>query len=752
MQELKELSDLGFSLLPLKPKSKMPIEKNWTSKPRLSWREFQSKLPRSGNVGVRLGSTSFVDLGFLAVIDCDVKSKDPKHKKELEEKLKELHLTGREPTCLSGRGNGSKHIYFLSEEPLKPFRFSQSKDFVKVYMPGGKPSRREMEVLTPNEIAQGLRLRAAWEISIMGEGQQVVLPPSKHPDTGGMYKWVTHFNADNLDFLDIKTPEKADTHLDRNYRGFKEIDVNVRKLKLSDTMKNLIIDGVGSTDRSKEVYLAAQDMIKIGLNHDEILSVLTNKEYYLGACAYDHRKTKNRQYAGEWVYKYTLAKADKIIEDTVKNFDIDDFDNETLSEDATKRQVDDLILSGDWQDRIERTGDPKSPPKSTIKNIELILENVLMANDYISMDAFKLEDKWTIDTPWGALAGSLVSDVDCIKIKMWLSKHYRLEPSTDKIEEVLRLVAARNSFHPVRAYLESLRWDGKPRLNTWLAHYLGAQGPSEYVNAVGRKTLIAMVARIFDPGCKFDQVLILEGRQDIGKSFSARILASDEWFSDADINIGDKDTILNMQGVWVFEIGELSALSRYDVNRMKEFISRKTDRMRPPFGKRTIQYPRQCIFIGTTNNSEYLKDETGNRRYWPVKVGDAINLDRLTQDRDQLLAEAVEHYLIGEELYLETEYLRSLARVQQGTRLEMDELQNVVAEFLTSNPEGFHVNEFRLIDLIKHCSDLAGLKNDRVTQLRIGKCLRNLGFEKIDKRVVGESGQKYMAKVWQKRV
>jgi predicted P-loop ATPase len=204
--------------------------------------------------------------------------------------------------------------------------------------------------------------------------------------------------------------------------------------------------------------------------------------------------------------------------------------------------------------------------------------------------------------------------------------------------QAVKLVARERSFHPVLNYLDSLEWDNKCRLDGWLSKYLGAI-ETPYTQSIGRSALIGAVARIRNPGCKVDTVPIIEGRQGLGKSSAARVLF-DPWFSDELADLGGKDAAMQTQGMWLIEISELDAMSRSEVSRIKAFISRSTDRFRPPYGSRVIESPRSCVFWGTTNSDAYLKDETGGRRFWPIKAG-RINIDALAAARDQLWAENV---------------------------------------------------------------------------------------------------------------
>src|ERR1019366_3150309 len=222
--------------------------------------------------------------------------------------------------------------------------------------------------------------------------------------------------------------------------------------------------------------------------------------------------------------------------------------------------------------------------------------------------------------------------------------------SKETTGQAVQTVAREHPFHPVRDYLNSLKWDGVKRIDDWLGPYLGAD-PSDYVRGVGSKWLIGAVARIREPGCKNDTCLILEGEQGTLKSTALRTL-TDPWFTDDIAELGTKDSALQLRGVWLIELSELASMHPSEISRTKAFMSRNTDRFRPPFGRRPIEVPRECFFAGTVNQSAYLRDETGGRRFWPVKRG-AINIAELRRDRDQLWAEAVHQYGAGPSWWLD---------------------------------------------------------------------------------------------------
>ncbi len=674
----KALYDLGFAIHLLKTKSKAPIEDAWTKGPRKKWGELESNYRRGMNLGVRLGEVSPIGKGYLSVIDCDVKSTKSDARDELAERLKELFGDELDsaPCALSGRGNGSRHVYVVTKEPVSSRRLAQSSNKVKVHMPSAKkPSAYELEHLTAAEIKKGTRIRAAWEISLMGTGQQVVLPPSVHPDSGKEYAWEIEPTAAR-DFPAINPPKgKARKDEEVSTEGFEAIDVDLVSAPLDDKTVGEIVDGEGVEDRSAALLGVCNKMVRARMSDDEILSVLTEPSYYLGQVAYEHAQTSKRKVAARWLARYTLPKAKA--DSSHKQFYED-----AVEEGPSKAEIRKAEKEEEWKDAIERTSpDSGNRPKPSFKNVLTILtgecgEGVFKKNEFAGVEIYGC------DTPWGGREGREIKDIDPTRIRVWLTHAYKFEPHLNLVHEAISAIADQNAFHPVKDYLDTLKWDGTERVNRWLKTYLGAKGPEPYLSAVSRKVLVALIKRVYEPGCKFDHVLILEGNQGVGKSTALRNLVGDEWFTDAKINVQDKDAVMTIKAKWLIELGELSALRSADVEDLKAFISRTSDRIRVPYGRRAEEFPRQCVFIGSTNRDEYLKDPTGNRRYWPVKVG-ACDFESVTRDRDQLLAEAKFLYeSCGEVLYLEESEMTTAAIKEQEKRNEHDPWDDLFEKWL----------------------------------------------------------------------
>ncbi|WP_192847204.1 VapE domain-containing protein, partial [Aurantimonas manganoxydans] len=234
------------------------------------------------------------------------------------------------------------------------------------------------------------------------------------------------------------------------------------------------------------------------------------------------------------------------------------------------------------------------------------------------------------------------SDEDEIYLQAWFHRH-ELKPTMEAVRNAAVISAHRNEFNPITDYLERVRWDGTERLDAMLERYFLASNTA-FARLISPKFLIGMIARAYQPGCKRDEVLILEGAQGIGKSTALNVIAGDEYFSDSLPNMHDKDAAQHLQGLWIVEIAELASMGRSEVEDIKRFLGTRIDKYRPPYGVRPIESPRTAVFAATTNSDQYLKDDTGNRRFWPVRCAGPIDIHGLVRDRDQLFAEAVQRY------------------------------------------------------------------------------------------------------------
>lgn len=338
-----------------------------------------------------------------------------------------------------------------------------------------------------------------------------------------------------------------------------------------------------------------------------------------------------------------------------------------------------------WVNKL-KTNPNSGIPVSTPFNMKLIIENdPLLANKFY-LDEFAGRIYVTGAMPWDSkyTMPRVWEDSDDAGLRNYFSDTYGIS-GKEKINDALAEIIGRRKFHPLRDYLNSLVWDGHPRVDTLLSDYLGADDTA-YTRAAIRKCLVAAVARVFRPGIKFDNMIILSGSQGIGKSTFWKMLGLN-WYSDSLSTFEGKEASELLQGYWIIEVGELAGLNRSEMNTIKGFLSKQEDIYRAPYGKRTVPHPRGCIIVGTTNDTEFLRDKTGNRRFWPIDLGKQLPTKNVWRDMptevSQIWAEAVEFYKKAEPLYMD-KCLEEMAVKAQAEHLESDPKEGIILNFLDS--------------------------------------------------------------------
>ena len=346
-------------------------------------------------------------------------------------------------------------------------------------------------------------------------------------------------------------------------------------------------------------------------------------------------------------------------------------------------------VNDEWLAEMEV--DRKGTYLSTINNVKLILENDPKLKDCFAKDVFEMREVVKKPLHWRKNTSKYMLDVDEDGVTHYIEKTYDIS-STVKVRAALNLVLEQNSYHPVRDYLNGLKWDGVKRVDSLFIDYLGAED-NEYTRAITRKALAAAVTRIFRPGTKFDYIVVFVGEQGQGKSQIIDKLGK-EWFSDSLSTIEGTKAYEQIQGVWLVEMAELSALKKTEVEHAKHFISKREDRYRVAYGRRTENFPRQCIFFGTSNTKGFMRDATGGRRFWAVDTHvqppTKLIYEDLTEDEiNQIWAEAVVYYKQGETLYLNKE-LETFAYEVQKEHSERDERSGLIQKYLdTLLPENW---------------------------------------------------------------
>ncbi len=345
----------------------------------------------------------------------------------------------------------------------------------------------------------------------------------------------------------------------------------------------------------------------------------------------------------------------------------------------------------------------------------------------------------TARVPWDSFGTSYPrewTDNDTHGCKAALEATF-IKPSKETVFDAVRFIALRNKYHPVRDYLNGLQWDGTMRLPAFASRYFGADH-TPYSELIGTKFMIGAVARISEPGCKADTMLILEGAQGAGKSSALRSLVGDDWFTDQMPDFSTKDAEIQLGGKWLIEIAELDRMNRAEVTAVKSYASRQIGTYRPPYGRATINVPRQCIFAGSTNETEYLRDQTGNRRFWPVTCG-MIDGAAISRDRDQLWAEAVFRYRLGERWWLEGDQ-EQLAHAEQDGRRERDPWEELIASRLA-------VYGTIPITIEQVCLNVLGITFERHNasiNKRVASCLKRAGYARRQIRVGEDRSWRYV--------
>ena len=380
-----------------------------------------------------------------------------------------------------------------------------------------------------------------------------------------------------------------------------------------------------------------------------------------------------------------------------------------------------------------------------IANVLAILDMDLAFKGKIGWDLLRDEPMMLTPMPWsinGRACPRPFENADDTWLAEWMQRIAGLFVSSDMCHEAVNTIAGRNRYHPVVDYLKRCLWDGESRLDTVperILHVAVPQVPDrrdedltneekvkkayiEYIRSVFSKWMISAVARVCNPGCKADHVLVLEGEQGERKSAFFSIIGN-PWYTPDVAALGSKDAAEQIVGVWIVELDELDSLSRArDVAAAKSFITRSTDRFRWSYGRRVSEHKRQCVFGGTVNPQPWMRDPTGGRRFWPLTCVGEADTDRLIAERDQLWAEAFHRYKNGEAWYLEDKAVIAVAKNQQMFRAPEDPWQSAVQQYL--NP----VNDKLTTSYLMSKLNIPVERQGKAESMRMAIVLKNLGY------------------------
>lgn len=490
-----------------------------------------------------------------------------------------------------------------------------------------------------------------------------------------------------------------------------------------------------STDPASGVLCNAWDLVRIHM---------FGQEDDAGQESKDPTKLKSYGLMCELASKDPVVKR-QIMEDRLESI-TQDFTEEPDSEETAE--------SDDWFSSLDMNKRGEINP--SIDNVVKIIMNDKSLKNCVAINEFTQTIEITRKLPWITSRRDLSwSDEDDANLRHFIERKYGVS-AKDKIFDALNVVAGRRRYHPIRDYLESLSWDGEGRVDSLLIDFLGAED-SNYIREVTRKHMVAAVARIFRPGTKYDYILTVRGSQGLGKSTLISKLGKD-WYSDSFTTMSGKEAYEQVQGSWIIEMGELAGLKRAETEQIKLFVSKQEDRFRPAYGRRIRSFPRQCVFWATTNEmSEFLRDNTGNRRFWIVDTPNEATKsvwDDLTPEYvDQLWAEAVSLYKNGETLFLSKEANDTAREIQESNQIDTPQIGLVLRYLDRKLPDNW--DELDLPTRRMWLSDETNegtVERIRVTRIEIWSEALNKDpnmMDSVGSRRVGEL--MYSAKGWRYR-
>jgi hypothetical protein len=667
LSAIEPLVEAGFAVHRLRARSKAPLADSWSTAPVQTMADLRRLMRENENIGVRLGEPSKVAGHYLHVIDLDIRdnAKLIEAKAALASFLPEYEAL---PFVISGSGGESRHFYFLTERPFRSKKLAHSVE--KITDTAGKQ-------------------HWAYEVELFGTGKQVAMPPSIHPDTGLPYRWGRAIDLGDLllgagPFVGAErvakwAPEAAPLAPDEDEEFGKLVRAQPMGLTRAEIDKCLAALPLDAWCEDRDGWLT----VGMALHH-EFEGRIEGQQVWNAFSKQAAGKYDEKDQARVWksfessrrpTRMATLIKAaaEARFKDDGYGDDVDLGEDDDLDEDdllgGASNDMTEVRPALEWTSLLDKTEDGGVKP--TPHNVEMIvrhderIKGVPRLNEFTLNECYRGEPGYKAFSrrrakPCRQLTGKVWELSDPLNGEIWLKRHtasvrsvisaprtqggYGFSPAKEMIEDAIAIAACDSPFHPIKDYLESLVWDGVDRLDTLYIRYLRV-ADTPYHRATARLPLVAAVTRVYEPGHKWDYVPILEGAQGIRKSTFVAMLGK-HWFGELNGDFGEREKMVaKMQGKWILEIPELSGFRRHEVQDIKAAISTNCDTVRLSYRPDAKDYQRQSVFFGTTNDEEYLRDDTGNRRFWPIKCcATEIDTARLGAEVDQLWAEALTIY------------------------------------------------------------------------------------------------------------
>lgn len=518
------------------------------------------------------------------------------------------------------------------------------------------------------------------------------------------------------------TTQRAETEIDSK----NNISRYIRYLKYDAPEA---ISGAGGNNTTYNVCCIARDM---ALSESTTFRLVL-KHYNTIKCSPQWKHSELETIVKN-VYKYAKVQKGGAVADAIEDFkDID------IQDEPGEEIVDDRPAIRFTTNRETRASSGEKPASNLANLVYYFwLEKLHSATGVsrpnplyklLRFNDFTGEPEFTRPAPWHSHYNPKWSDDDDVMFKFWLAHELHFDVATKLCYEASIAAARYNTYHPIKQEIEALEWDGEKRLSYLFSRYAGAED-TEYTRKVSRIIMIGAMARLYEPGCKFDTMVIMEGEQGSGKSTFVKILGGD-WYKEIFLDTHKlADTIQRMQGGWIIETPELTFMKRADSNDMKFFLSAGCDSVRFAYGRRTREVPRKSVFLGTYNREPgctgYLKDLTGNRRYLPVLTG-KIDLEKLKEDRDQILAEAYHAYMNGEAYHIDSEQVAQMAMKEQALRLEQDPWLDILKDFVDTVPANRALTD---VYLAENALGVFGHRLGSAMVRRIRNCMSILGYRR----------------------